>query len=640
VAATPARAASAERADHGLDPGDCLDGKYRIERQLGQGGMGAVYQATHLGTTRTVAVKVIRPRYAQDPEFVARFRREAEAAGRLRHPNVVDVTDFGFAETPGGRVAYLVMEYLDGCTLAEVLAEEGRLPRDWVVDILGQACSAVDEAHRAGLIHRDLKPDNIWLEPNRRGGFTVKVLDFGLVKMGTSRADEPSLDRPPVSVPDAERGHAFDRGAAAAPAHGDAASPESPTLARPTPSGASAKSSADADELTRVGSLLGTPLYMSPEQCRGEALGPRSDIYSLGIIAYRMLTGETPFSGGTQELVRLHAHAAPPSIREKARIPRAMARVIMGALAKDPERRPETAAGFADALRAGSEGSGTLLRQAVVLYGERFPTFFRLSLLGHAPLVAAVVALFLVDGNPPWVKVGPDVMAWLGPALLFGMVAANFLAYDIVSAATVPIVVESIVAPLRRPRLRRAFAALGRRFWTFSLATLAVLGAVVGGTILLVLPGIVVLLAHTLYAAVAVMEGGSVRTVLRRARALARRSWPTVLVIAALQLALPILVWTASIRLSVTVKLGAGLWPQELGYGLASSGTSALYQLLNILVLPLASIMTALLYLKTRQAGGESLTDAAARFDALDAPRSRWQARMKSRSSASSHGLS
>src|SRR5262249_49299751 len=116
-------------------------------------------------------------------EFILRFRREAEAAGRLRHPNVVDVTDFGFATTAAGRVAYLVMEYLDGCTLAEVLADQPRLPIDWVLDILDQTSSAVHQAHRQGIIHRDLKPENIWLEPNQRGGYTVKVLDFGLAKL-------------------------------------------------------------------------------------------------------------------------------------------------------------------------------------------------------------------------------------------------------------------------------------------------------------------------------------------------------------------------------------------------------------------------------------------------------------------------
>lgn len=165
---------------------ELLDDKYQLEQLLGQGGMGAVYRATHLGTKRTVAVKVIHPQLSTHNQFVARFRREAEAAGRLRHPNVVDVTDFGIARTINGPVAYLVMEYLDGCTLAEIVAEEGVLPIQWVIDILEQVCAAVEAAHRAEIIHRDLKPDNIWLEPNGRGGYTVKVLDFGLVKLGAT----------------------------------------------------------------------------------------------------------------------------------------------------------------------------------------------------------------------------------------------------------------------------------------------------------------------------------------------------------------------------------------------------------------------------------------------------------------------
>jgi serine/threonine-protein kinase len=145
--------------------GEVLDGKYRIEKQLGLGGMGAVYLATHLGTERPVAIKVIAPQFMQLEEFVERFRREARAAGRLRHPNVVDVTDFGFAPVGKEQMAYLVMEYLDGFTLDQVLAEESSLPLNWVIDILEQTCSAVDEAHQQGIIHRDLKPENIWLEP-------------------------------------------------------------------------------------------------------------------------------------------------------------------------------------------------------------------------------------------------------------------------------------------------------------------------------------------------------------------------------------------------------------------------------------------------------------------------------------------
>jgi serine/threonine protein kinase len=163
--------------------GQVLDDKYRLERLLGQGGMGAVYLATHLGTERYVALKLITPQFMRNEEFVERFKREARAAGRLRHPNVVDVTDFGFARAGSERVAYLVMEYLDGCTLGDVLSEEKTLPLEWVVDIHEQVCSAVHEAHQQGIVHRDLKPDNIWLEPNRLGGYRVKVLDFGIAKL-------------------------------------------------------------------------------------------------------------------------------------------------------------------------------------------------------------------------------------------------------------------------------------------------------------------------------------------------------------------------------------------------------------------------------------------------------------------------
>src|SRR5882724_5616539 len=169
--------------------GQLLDDKYRLERQRGQGGMGAVYLATHLGTDRFVALKLIAPEFMRNEEFVQRFQREARAAGRLRHPNVVDVTDFGFARASGETVAYLVMEYLDGCTLGDVLVEEKRLPLEWVVDILEQVCSAVHEAHLQGVVHRDLKPENIWLEPNRLGGYRVKVLDFGIAKLAELDAE-------------------------------------------------------------------------------------------------------------------------------------------------------------------------------------------------------------------------------------------------------------------------------------------------------------------------------------------------------------------------------------------------------------------------------------------------------------------
>src|SRR6266404_2537238 len=335
--------------------GQTLDEKYRLERLLGQGGMGAVYLATHLGTERFVALKLIMPQ----------FMREARAAGRLRHPNVVDVTDFGFARAGKESVAYLVMEYLDGCTLSDVLAEEKRLPLYWVVDILEQVCAAVHEAHQQGIVHRDLKPDNIRLEPNGLGGYRIKVLDFGIAKLGdvssaapevtplnksadetptihfsespvaataaagasdlegsraplvplTSLESETLIQSRPEVEPDAqatqlvtddERAtrlgqrdarvtHADQESDQTRLFAGDAESTGGPSSTRHRTTDAS--STAQTTGLTRVGAILGTPLYMSPEQCRGENLDARSDIYSVGIIAYQMLSGAPPFIG-------------------------------------------------------------------------------------------------------------------------------------------------------------------------------------------------------------------------------------------------------------------------------------------------------------------------------------------------------
>ncbi|HXG64197.1 MAG TPA: serine/threonine-protein kinase [Blastocatellia bacterium] len=647
--------------------GDLLDDKYRIERLLGHGGMGAVYRATHLGTKRAVAVKVIHPQFSNFEEFVARFRREAEAAGRLRHPNVVDVTDFGFAQTSVGQVAYLVMEYLDGCTLAEVLEEERRLPPAWVVDILEQVCSAVDEAHCMGIIHRDLKPDNIWLEPNRRGGYTVKVLDFGLVKLGD--AEQPTIE----DIPALQAG-ANQSGATVSPALAEsptllqtpvteeaatllkkpadqrelqaAGAKESPAIAppasasdgqtgrrsNPITSTKAALETVAADELTRVGAVMGTPLYMSPEQWGGEGLDPRSDIYSLGVVAYRMLTGETPFTGNVAELMTLHKTGEPPPIREKnTKVPKRMARVVMSALAKDPAQRPDSAAGFASALRASIEGSGTLLRHAVSLYSEHLPAFLKISLLAYVPLIVILALLRL----PSWETLPPEWLKVIAIPLFLGMVVANLLAYFTISALTVPIVIQLMIAPLRQVSIRTAFAALRRRWWAFTATSLVVLTMILLGAGLLVLPGAVAAVCYALYAPVVVMENLGVRATLKRARRLMQRSWSTVLIITILQFTFPILVWVASVDSSLTFKLADDYSPKEFGFNFSISGDSVFYQLLDIFVTPLTAIMTSLLYLKTRQAGGESLKDAAERFEALEIPRSRWQARMRSRAASS-----
>ena len=590
-----------------------LDGKYQLEQLLGEGGMGAVYRATHLGTKRTVAVKVIHPQLSTHDQFVARFRREAEAAGRLRHPNVVDVTDFGFAQTSNGPVAYLVMEYLDGCTLAEIVAEEGALPIRWVVDILEQVCAAVEVAHRAGIIHRDLKPDNIWLEPNGRGGYTVKVLDFGLVKLG--KPDSANTDYTDfLRIEDRNLGHG--------------ASDEHTTLIKTEP-----RTTAPVvdENLTVVGSIMGTPFYMSPEQCRGERLDTRSDIYSLGVVAYRLLTGETPFKGSPEEVIELHKTAEPAPLRDHTRkVPQKLARIVMSALAKDPAERPQSAAGFASAIRASWEGPGHLLRQASALYSEHFPTFIKIALLGYAPF-ALLALVNLSESFFDAQQMSSAQLMWFGATVFLSMVISLLFAYFFVSAVTVPVVVQLMIAPLRPVRISAGIAALKRRWRIFAITSLLVMTLILFGSVVFIIPGLIAAVVYALYAPVVIMEQHGVRGTLRRSRELSRRAFGTALVITLVQFALPVLVWRAAVHTNFTLQLNDDFTPKQFGFDFSMSGRSALYQLLNVFITPLTAIMAALLYLKTRKAGGESLRDASDQFEALDIPRSKWQLRMKSR---------
>ncbi|MBD0325314.1 MAG: protein kinase, partial [Pyrinomonadaceae bacterium] len=490
--------------------GEVLDEKYRLDRLLGRGGMGAVYLATHLGTERPVALKIITPQLMKNDEFVERFKREARAAGRLRHPNVVDVTDFGFAAVGTERVAYLVMEYLDGCTLADVLAEEERLPLDWVVDILEQVCSAVDEAHQQGIVHRDLKPDNIWLEPNRLGGYRVKVLDFGIAKLGepvtpaasasTNINELPAVgytvnsssrlksDGAPATTP----GHE-ERADAATQAYTIAPAEEAPTRmlmpetvsSQPNVTPAEADtlvqppsadelqatqmfdrqatkrplhSTASTNEVTRVGAILGTPLYMSPEQCRGQQLDARSDIYSLGVVAYQMLAGAPPFGGDTLSVMKMHTEATPPPLREKnKKVSKRVARHVMSALHKDPAQRPASAAAFSSALRANAEGVGTLVRRSLTLYAEHFPKFIRLALLCYVPVLVAILLGVVLDVLVWQQVVSSPLEIALKVLLMLVTFVADFLATSAVTAVTVLIVLHLSVAPLKPVSIRAAF---------------------------------------------------------------------------------------------------------------------------------------------------------------------------------------
>ncbi|HEY6804336.1 MAG TPA: serine/threonine-protein kinase [Pyrinomonadaceae bacterium] len=607
---------------------ELLDGKYQIEQLLGEGGMGSVYRATHLGTKRTVAVKVISSQLSANHEFVARFQREAEAAGRLRHPNVVDVTDFGFAQTANGPVAYLVMEYLDGCSLAEIVKEEGILPTSWVVDILEQVCAAVETAHRAGIIHRDLKPDNIWLEPNGRGGYTVKVLDFGLVKLA-ERVDHGQQHRTRTSAPrlspNITEAETFIRSEA-----------EDQTQILPARTSELLGSTQPAtntnyENLTRVGSVMGTPFYMSPEQCRGEVLDARSDIYSLGVISYRLLTGRTPFSGAITELMEQHKTSEPTPIRKQNRkVSKKLAAIVMSALAKDPADRPRSAAGFASALRSAWEGPGHLLRHAFALYSEHFPTFFKIALPAYIPLL--IVLGFTILSGRMVEQMDQIAMLKVAIALFVGMIASLLFAFFVITAATVPVVVQLTLAPLRPVRVRTAITALRRRWRVFLITSVIVMLMILTGSVLFILPGLVVAILFALYAPVAIMENHGVMETLRRSKSLSRRAVLTVLITTLLQFVLPALVWRASVISHFELQLGPDWAPKQFGFNFAMSGTSMAYQLLNVFVTPLSAIMVSLLYLKTRKAGGESLEDASEKFEAIDLPRSKWQARMRSRS--------
>src|SRR5215213_7246929 len=292
--------------------GMTLDEKYRLDSRIGAGGMGTVYRATHLLIDRPVAVKVLNPRYVEDEAAQTRFRREARAAGRLQHANAVTVTDFG--STQDGLV-YIVMELLEGKTLREVLAHDAPLDVARAVSVMLQISAAVEAAHHAGIIHRDLKPANIFIVQRKDAPPFIKVLDFGIAKLAAEALEDDD----------------------------------------------------DPQTLTQVGAMIGTPRYMSPEQCEGAHLTPAADVYSLGIILYEMLTGTTPFNGTTPIAIAIkHSSTPPRSPREfVAAIPRELEEVVLHALEKRPENRPDDGGAFhrelyAVAERLGLEHAGSM----------------------------------------------------------------------------------------------------------------------------------------------------------------------------------------------------------------------------------------------------------------------------------------
>jgi serine/threonine protein kinase len=339
--------------------GEILDTKYRIDKQLGAGGMGNVYLATHLGTTRVVAVKVIAPRWAAEPQVLARFQREAQACGRLRHPNIVNVTDFGIAKAARGDMPYLVMEFLDGQTLSDFQKANPHIALPLIADLLDQIGLALAEAHRHGIVHRDLKPDNIWLEPNGRGGYTVKVLDFGVAKVNLLGEWSSPLKEPqdgdaqtavqhPTAPGDEFETALIEVAPKEVASKAGTQAEETETIALPsTPSSRSSGTfDSGADAPTMPGSLIGTPAYMSPEQALGQEIDFHSDIYSLAVVAYSLVCGALPFTGKTSELFEFHRTGSPPSPASVCKIPRDVSDAILAGLARNPADRPPSALAF------------------------------------------------------------------------------------------------------------------------------------------------------------------------------------------------------------------------------------------------------------------------------------------------------
>jgi serine/threonine-protein kinase len=294
---------SGDFAAAGGDPlvGVTLDGRYKILRVIGEGGMGVVYEALHVVIEKPVAVKVLRDTFTSRPDVVERFRQEAKSASRIGHPNIIDVSDFG--ETPTG-ASYIVMEMLTGEDLADILARERVLSPARATRIVYQVARALDATHRKGIVHRDLKPENIYLISVDGVSDVVKVVDFGVAKMS-------DLDN------------------------------------------------STGRKLTRTGMLFGTPEYMSPEQAAGKPFDHRVDVYALGAIFFELLTGRVPFEGENfMEVLAKHGSDRVPTLSEVnsgVRVSYELERIVGRALCKDPTERYQTMGELANDLRAAPE---------------------------------------------------------------------------------------------------------------------------------------------------------------------------------------------------------------------------------------------------------------------------------------------
>jgi eukaryotic-like serine/threonine-protein kinase len=321
--------------------GRTIGGRYFIRRQIARGGMGAVYEAEHVGLDKRVAVKFILDRFGDDREALHRFHREARTASRIGHANIVDITDIGEAED--GR-SFLVMEYLEGSDLGQVLRETGRMEPSRAVHIVEQVLRGLAAAHAEGIIHRDMKPANVFL--TERGGVSdfVKIMDFGISKVVAARGERVRL--------------------------------------------------------TDTGVAMGTPIYMAPEQAEArQDLDHRVDIYAVGVMLYEMLAGTPPFNAGSYvAMVQLHVSAAVPPLGERRPdLPRELVRAVHRALEKEPDRRFRDALEFAGALPSVESlrarfDAGTTTREAASPRKRRvWPVLLASVVVGGGALTGVVL---------------------------------------------------------------------------------------------------------------------------------------------------------------------------------------------------------------------------------------------------------
>jgi serine/threonine-protein kinase len=274
--------------------GRVIDGKYELNAQLGKGGMSVVYRARRVRIGDDVAVKILLGKFVKDDAALARFRREARAAAMLHHPNVITIHDFGETDDELAP-AFIVMEFVKGTPLRDLLSSEGQFPAERAVRMMRGICAGVGAAHRQGVVHRDLKPENMLVvAPDDDYEFeSVRVVDFGLAKL-----------------------------------------------------------LADADPTHKGAVVLGTPFYMSPEQCMGEPLDTRSDVYSLGVMFYEIVSGRRPFAADTVSgVINKHLYEEPPPLPASLGLSRRISAAIMQALAKDPDERPQSATELARLLQ-------------------------------------------------------------------------------------------------------------------------------------------------------------------------------------------------------------------------------------------------------------------------------------------------